>query len=117
MGSSEILTLILGGSGIAALTGVLTKFLLDRKKQDLDHALSEESAEQKWNSQEFARLEARIVKLESDYDDCMEKRAVLAQMLGETRGEVQGLKVILAELQKTFCLTTPGSALQPVGRK
>lgn len=101
MGSSEIATLILGGSGIAALTGVITKFLLDRKKQDLDHALSEESAEQKWNAQEFARLEARILKLEADHAECMEKRAMDAVVLGETRGEVQGLKIILAELQKT----------------
>lgn len=45
-------------------------------------------------------LVARIVKLESDHEDCMTKNSDLSQILGQTRGELHGLKVILGELER-----------------
>lgn len=101
MNSENLWAWILGGGSLGAAIGAITKYLLDRRKQIHDQSVVDREATEEWNSKELARLEARILKLEKDYEDCLDKRAAVVQQLGITQGEVQGLKVLLTELQKS----------------
>lgn len=89
MDLKEWMLLLGGGTGLAAMIAAIAKYLMDRRRLDYTQRIKE------WNM-----LVARIVKLESDNEDCMATNARLSEEVGGYRAEVRGLKIVIAEMQR-----------------
>lgn len=93
-------------AAIASLLGVITKFVLDWKKQASDAA-----------NKDIDRFEARIVKLEKDNEVCMAQNAEFSRKLGEAQGEIRGLKTILEEVNRSNRLDASEDAANRTAEK
>lgn len=98
MDLGQIIAYVIGAGGAASLIAQLTKYFLDRRKQQDKHEIALEKLEDQWVKAEFDRLTSRIVVLEGAYHNCITREAEKERQIGLLEGRLDGMQKSIDDL-------------------
>lgn len=91
---------LLGGGVLGGCVATITQYLLNRNKQQGELCLAEDAQTNKHYGELVSRLEARITKVETDHQKCMDEHITAARQQGILEGQVSELRDIVKAMTR-----------------